>query len=90
MLDAPVDSIRWEMLRDGVEDYEYFWLLNQEVKRLDRVKGETEQIVQEARRLLKVPDEISKDLTHFTTDPRPMLEHRDRVARMIEKLRRAK
>ncbi|MCX8035524.1 MAG: DUF6067 family protein [Candidatus Sumerlaeia bacterium] len=26
-LTGPVNSIRWEMLREGIEDYEYFWLL---------------------------------------------------------------
>ena len=26
-LDGPVNSLRWENLRDGMEDYEYFWLL---------------------------------------------------------------
>jgi len=37
-----------------------------------------------------VPSDVSKDLTHFTTDPRVMLEHRDRVARMIERLRKVR
>jgi len=27
VLDGPVDSIRWEMLRDGIEDYEYLAIL---------------------------------------------------------------
>jgi hypothetical protein len=36
---------------------------------------------------LKVPNGVSQDLTHFTTDPRVMLDHRDRVARLIERLR---
>ena len=27
VLDGPVDSIRWEMLRDGIEDYEYLVIL---------------------------------------------------------------
>jgi hypothetical protein len=31
---------------------------------------------------------ISQDLTHFTDDPRLMLEHRARVARMIERLQK--
>ena len=68
-----------------MEDYEYFWLLNQHVQRVGAVKGET-ALVKEARALLKVPSEVSKDTTHFTTDPRVMLEHRDRVAQMIERL----
>ena len=89
-LDEPITSIRWENLRDGMEDYEYFWLLEREVKKAEALKREALKVeIAEARRLLKVPEAISKDLTHFTTDPRPMLEHRDRVARMIEKLQKA-
>ncbi len=84
-LDGPVNSLRWENLRDGMEDYEYFWLLNREIERVASAKGET-KLVQEARALLKVPAEISEDLKHFTTDPRLMLQHRERVARMIERL----
>ncbi len=84
-LDGPINSLRWENLRDGMEDYEYFWLLNREVERVAGVKGEN-HLVQEARALLQVPADISQDLTHFTTDPRLMLQHRERVARMIEKL----
>ena len=85
-LDDPVNSLRWENLRDGMEDYEYFWLLNREIERVAAAKGET-KLLQEARALLKVPTEISEDLKHFTTDPRLMLQHRERVARMIERLR---
>jgi len=86
-LDAPINSLRWENLRDGMEDYEYLWLLDQEARRAgDREASSA--LVREARGLLEVPESVSKDLTHFTTDPRPILAHRDKVARMIERLRR--
>ncbi len=86
-LDEPINSLRWENLRDGLEDYEYFWLLQREVERVVAAKGES-RLVQEARELPKVPADVSQDLTHFTTDPRPLLQHRDRVARMIERLQK--
>jgi hypothetical protein len=86
-LDAPVNSIRWENLRDGMEDYEYFWLLQQAAMRELVWHGDT-GLLRDAREVLKVPSEVSQDLTHFTTDPRLMLAHRDRVARMIERLQR--
>jgi len=86
-LDDPINSIRWECLRDGMEDYEYLWLLEGLTQRIQAKRGETSQ-VREARQLLVVPPQISKDLTHFTADPRPLLQHRDRVAQMIEKLQR--
>ncbi len=88
-LDAPINSLRWENLRDGMEDYEYFWLLQQEVQRVGAIKEDAD-LVRQARELLKVPREVSTDLTHFTTDPRLMLEHRDRVARMIERLQKVR
>lgn len=95
--DGPVNSFRWENLRDGLEDYEYFWLLEQEVKRVGKLDGELKgerttriKLLAEAKALLAVPEEVSKDLTHFTPDPRPLLEHRDRLARMIERLRQVR
>jgi hypothetical protein len=84
-LEGPINSIRWENLRDGLEDYEYFWLLDREVRRLAGVAGQ-EGLVGEARGLLRVPDAVSRDLTHFTTDPRVLLAHRDAMGRMIERL----
>jgi hypothetical protein len=85
-IEPPSPSIRWENLRDGVEDYEYFVLLQKQVERL-RGKAPA-SLLKEAERLLEVPEHISKDLTHFTTDPRPLLEHRRKIARMIERLQK--
>jgi hypothetical protein len=85
-IEPPSPSIRWENLRDGVEDYEYFVLLQRQIERLRGQAPAT--LLQEAERLLEVPEHISKDLTHFTTDPRPLLEHRRKIARMIERLQK--
>ena len=88
-LDAPINSIRWENLRDGMEDYEYFWLLQQAVTSELVWHGGT-ALLNEANKLLKVPSCISRDLIHFTTDPRSMLARRDSVARMIERLQQSR
>ena len=84
-LDAPINSIRWENLRDGMEDYEYFWVLSEAVRRMEAREGATAR-VRQAKDLLTVPANVSRDLTHFTTDPRTLLEHRERLARAIERL----
>jgi Domain of unknown function (DUF4091) len=83
--DDPINSIRWENLRDGMEDYEYFWLLQGAILRNVAVHGQS-PLLNEARSLLTIPAGVSEDLTHFTTDPRPLLQHRTRVATMIERL----
>jgi hypothetical protein len=85
-IEPPSSSVRWENLRDGVEDYEYFVILQ---KQIERLRGKApESLLKEAEKLLEVPEHISKDLTHFTTDPRPLLEHRRKIARMIERLQK--
>ena len=84
VLSGPVDSIRWEMLRDGIEDYEYFVMLKQGLaERGDRL-GAEERRRDEA--LLEVPASVSAELTRFTGDPAPLEAHRDQLARAIEAL----
>lgn len=84
----PIPSFRWECLRDGVEDYEYFALLQQLCEKAEQNSAVPRSLIQKARALLEVPPEISKSMTEFTCDPRPMLQHRDQLARMVEQLQR--
>lgn len=85
VLDGPVDSIRWEHLRDGLEDYEYLCILR---KRLaERRLTLAEKSYQNFAELLKVPESITRSLTEFAADGAPIEQHRARVARAIEALR---
>lgn len=77
ILEGPVDSIRWEMLRDGLEDYEYLAILQRLLK--DRPDPE-------AARLLEVPESITRDMTTFTKDPTVIETRRDQIAKTIERL----
>jgi hypothetical protein len=86
VLDGPIPSLRWECLRDGVEDYEYFVLLQQEIERL---QGKETELTKQASALLVVPEAISKNTTSFTYDVQKLLEHRRKVAEMIERLAKA-
>jgi len=86
VLDGPVDSIRWEMLRDGIEDYEYLVILRGLLKARGGRLPAAEKAKVEA--LLDVPADITKDMTTFTADPAPIERRRDAVARAIEALAR--
>lgn len=86
VLEGPVDSIRWEMLRDGIEDYEYFVILKKRIAaRGDKLDAATKD---RYTALLDVPADVTTDMTTFTKDPGPVEEHRDRVARAIAELGR--
>ena len=58
VLEGPVDIIRWEMLRDGVEDYEYFVILAKLFASRREQIPVTERSVYEG--LLEIPDNIRK------------------------------
>lgn len=80
VLDAPVDTIRWEMLRDGVEDYEYLAMLRK------RLESATPAQRRQYEPLLTVPASISDSLTRWTFDPTPMLHRRHQIATALETL----
>ncbi len=84
-LEGPIPSIRWELLRDGIEDYEYLWLLRSKIQELKQ-SGADPAIYRDAEALLAVPPDICTDLQHFTTSPEPIHRQRRRVAEAIERL----
>ncbi len=82
---GPVSSIRWEMLRDGLEDYEYFWLLREAIERA-RQAGKPAELLSKATALLEVGPDLVTDKTHFTQNPQLLYQRRIAVAEMIESL----
>ena len=72
---APVSCIRLEMIRDGIEDYEYF-------ARLKSLDPDNE--------LLKVPADVYSALDVCTRTPEPVEKHRLKLAREIERLEKLK
>ena len=86
-LTGPVNSIRWEILREGIEDYEYFKLLEKAV-----ASAPTRAAVKARRAaaLLDLPATIFKSGRDYTKDPHVLLDYRARVAAAIEELATAK
>ncbi len=81
--EGPVNSIRLEILREGLEDFEYFWLLNDLVQKVYQKQGNT-PLLQQAQKLLIVPETITTSLTNFSKNPDFIYEHRTKLAEMIE------
>lgn len=84
VIQPPVSSIRWEMIREGVEDYEMLYLLRQLLDEKEATLADDQRAAW--RELLRVPSSITADMTTFTTDPTPIYERRRAVAQAIEAL----
>ena len=90
-IDGPVSTIRLENLTDGLEDYEYFWVLQDLVDKLrnnDELRRTREGglALRTARRCLKVPPSTVETLASFTHDPAEVERVRSAVADAIEAL----
>jgi hypothetical protein len=84
-VEGPTPSIRWELIREGIEDYEYLWMLGDAADRLEAVGGDRD-LVSGARGLLSLPASLFSSLTSFTDDPTLLQSHRRQVARMLERI----
>ncbi|MFW6437505.1 MAG: glycoside hydrolase domain-containing protein, partial [Armatimonadota bacterium] len=69
--EGPLSTVRLENIRDGIEDYEYWWLL-------DELGGSEE--------MTEVPDALLTSVHEYSEDPELLAEVRLRLARAIESL----
>ena len=72
-------SVRLELLRDGVEDYEYFHLL----RTLLETAPADEELLTESRRLLALDDGLVESYSEYSTRPGAYRSYRARLARAI-------
>lgn len=83
---GPVGSVRLEVLRDGLEDYEYLFVLNE---RLILLKAKKEPrasaLINEIEHAVRVKDEIVKEPAYYTRDPLMILKERRNISELIEK-----
>lgn len=84
-LGRPVPSIRLEMLRDGIEDYEYFSILENAV---NSAPNKNKAAVREAKKILTIPSNIYSNEKNYSKNPQDMLEYRKKIAEAILKLKR--
>jgi len=86
---GPINSIRFEMVREGLEDREYFWLLSQVIEKL-RKKDEQSlaEAVAQGEEALGLVDKLVRSLTDYETDPKKLYEARAQIARTITRLQK--
>jgi hypothetical protein len=80
---GPLSTLQFENIRDGMEDYEYWWVLNDLVSRA-KEKGKSVQLYSD---LLQVPEDLLDSLTSYSEDPAKLRENRRRIAGAIVALR---
>ena len=88
--DGPIDSLRIEIFRDGMEDYEYIQILLGKLKVL-RSQGLDEKYkdyFNSSKQVLTMDDSIVASMGQFTRDGEYLKSRRDAIARKIEEFRK--
>jgi len=91
--DGAFSSVRFENIRDGIEDWESHLVLRDykeaveaAVKANPALAGRAEGLLRRADALLKVPEEVCKDLKTWTWEPNVLLKARRDVGETIDAL----
>lgn len=81
----PVDSIRWECLRDGLEDYEVLCLLEAGARELGAAK-QSPELVQAAARLCAIDDGVVRSYKDYNPDPSALLAARNEMSDVLDRI----
>jgi len=86
---TPCSSVRLENIRDGVEDWESFYILRDyaDALRATNPKGKPADLLKTADALLDVPDDVVTSVTIWTQDPDRLLKTRKAVGDAIVALK---
>lgn len=84
----PWSSIRLETIRDGIEDYEFFWQLRHDLDRLAQRGARHQRLVQQGRRLLVLDETFIRSSADYSRDWPRYLARRRQVGDLLERTAR--
>jgi hypothetical protein len=64
-----LNSLRWEQMRNGLQDYEYFWMLENKIEALKDSLGFSFKWIEPKQRGKEIAGKVVMDLLNHTEDP---------------------
>lgn len=87
--EGPVGSIRLELLRDGMEDYDMIAILSDKIARAKAKGSLLAETIQQAETALNDAETLARSMREYPKQPEGLLELRGRIAQAIESLKGA-
>ena len=78
-----INSLRWEQMRNGIQDYEYFRMLEDKVNALRDSLGAIFSWIDPKQRGKEIASRVVTGLTRYTSDPEVLYEARLEVIREL-------
>ena len=67
--DGLINSLRWEQMRNGIQDYEYLWMLEDKISKIKAGLGERLSIIEPSRRGVEIASQVVKTLDIYDKNP---------------------
>ena len=68
--DGLLNSLRWEQMRNGLQDYECLWLLQSRIARISATLSErVSKLIEPSRRGMEIAGQVVDTYTEYTRDP---------------------
>ena len=67
--DGLINSLRWEQMRNGIQDYEYFWMLEDKIRKIKAGLGKHSSIIESSRRGKEIASQVVKTMDTYAKNP---------------------
>jgi hypothetical protein len=81
--DGVLNSLRWEEMRNGIQDYEYFWMLENKIKNLRDSLGSQFSWINPKQRGKEIAGFVVKGFAERTNDPQMVYNAKMKVIREL-------
>lgn len=81
--DGVLNSLRWEQMRNGIQDYEYLWMLENKTRALKGSLGSRFSWIDPKQRGKEIAAGVVKGFADHTDDPETLLNARDQIVKEI-------
>jgi len=78
-----LNSLRWEQMRNGIQDYEYFWMLEEKIRNLKDSLGSRFIWIDPKQRGKEITGSVVKDFLKHSDDPQVLYQAKKEVIQEI-------
>ncbi len=69
--DGLINSLRWEQMRNGIQDYEYFWMLENKINKIRETLSERlSKMIEPSRRGAEIASQVVRTMSEYSKDPK--------------------
>ncbi len=82
--DGLLNSLRWEQMRNGIQDYEYFWLLEEKIRTIaETLSPRLKPMIEPSRRSTEIASQVVRSIHRYDKNPDTLYSAKRQVIREI-------